>query len=135
MSNDNKSARPAEPLLLGNGDLCLMTNEEGMLPDSTAALGNGNPLRCVFRAGRRMYINVHRNIQGNLLPFGHFSFDCGAPLEESRCTLSLPDGIAESTCRYRDGSTVDSEFFVCFDKSLYAIRKTYHGNERSEERR
>lgn len=130
MSNDNKSARPAEPLLLGNGDLCLMTNEEGMLPDSTAALGNGNPLRCVFRAGRRMYINVHRNIQGNLLPFGHFSFDCGAPLEESRCTLSLPDGIAESTCRYRDGSTVDSEFFVCFDKSLYAIRKTYHGNEK-----
>ena len=108
MSNDNKSARPAEPLLLGNGDLCLMTNEEGMLPDSTAALGNGNPLRCVFRAGRRMYINVHRNIQGNLLPFGHFSFDCGAPLEESRCALSLPDGVAESTCRYRDGSTVDS---------------------------
>ena len=119
------------PSLTGNGDLCLMPDAEGTLYDKPQDIAMqkqcGFAHNCVFRAGRRMYQNLHKGINGDLLPFGSFNFACGAELETVSQKLVLPDGYVTSTCKYGDGSVIDSVFFTHFYKNLYVLHKTYHG--------
>ncbi len=126
----NLKSKPT-PVLVGNGDICLMPDEEGTLYESPeyaqARKTSKIPIKSIYRAGRRMYINPHKKIQGNLLPFGHFSFDCGSKIKDYEQSLELPDGFVKSTCRYEDGSYIDSTYFVHYSKNIYVLRKIYHG--------
>ena len=122
------------PCLCANGDLSLSPNAEGMLyanpTDSEMRRRWGFSSNHVFRAGKRTYSNPEKGLRGNLLRFGCFNFECGAALDDFDEELVLPDGYVKSTCRYSDGSVIDSVFFTHFSKNVYLVKKIYHGDNK-----
>ena len=118
------------PLFLGNGDIALSADPEGMTDYEYDEAITNAPKRCIFRAGRRTIINAHQKIQANLFSFGSLSFRTGAELSGFSQELVLPDGYMKSECCYSDGSRIDTTSFISQAHPIYAVQKVYHGTKK-----
>lgn len=130
MIYDSTKHRPDyAPVLVGNGDMAFAVNAEGTLGYQKADLPGLKNLwtPCIFRAGHRLGINLHKGINANLLTFGSFSFDAGCQVAHFTQALLLPEGYQRSSCTYADGSRISSRFFLHQEKNLYTLEKRYSG--------
>lgn len=130
MRYDSASNRPDyAPVLVGNGDMAFAVDAEGTLgysqKDFSSIKNFWSP--SIFRAGKRNGINLHKNINANLLSFGSFSFSSGSERTHFTHELLLPEGYQRSCCTYADGSQIASRFFLHQGKNLYALEKNYTG--------
>ena len=130
MRYDSKSNRPDyAPVLVGNGETVFATDAEGTLgyqkKDFSGLKNFWSP--CIFWAGKRTGIQMHKGLNGNLLTFGSFSFDAGSRVTHFTQELLLPEGYQQSDCSYADGSRMTSRFFLHQEKNLYALEKVYTG--------
>ena len=132
----NLKSKPT-PVLVGNGDICLMPDEEGTLYESPeyaqARKTSKIPIKSIYRAGRRMYINPHKKIQGNLLPFGHFSFDCGSNITSSRLNSRTVLSRARADMKtvhilIRRTLFITAKIYMYFGKYTTEKQKKYHMN-------
>ncbi len=126
--DSRENSRSYYPVFAGNGDIAFPTTCEGTIdhrqedfPQYTVHMSGA-----VYRAGRRL---IHWNHP--LVPFGTLSFGNGGRPIHFTHEFLLPEALQRSVCQYPDGSVVDSEFFLAYDRPLYLLRKTYHGKTKN----
>ncbi|MBR2370926.1 MAG: hypothetical protein IKA82_02780 [Clostridia bacterium] len=126
-----ESRKDYAPLFLGNGDIAISADAEGMTEYNCYDEIKGASKRCVFRAGRRTVVNPHLKLQANLYSFGNFTFRTGAELKEFSQELVLPDGYMNSVCDYSDGSKIETTAFISQAHPIYAVKKVYYGDTKN----
>lgn len=106
------------PPPLGNGDLSIQLDQEGMQRQRSYL----SMIPGVYRAGRR-----YDSSGFELVPFGYFLQDTGI-LKNWSQSLDVTRASIQTDCDYEDGTSVLTEAFVHLNKPLLAIRKKFNGS-------
>ena len=114
------------PPILGNGDISLAPDFEGMI-DYMAEDYEKKGL-CAFdgmlaRGGRRSN-NSKKMMCSRLFSFGKFKFSEGSTPKEWSQELLCEKGRVESRCEYSDGAVLNTECFIHPKYNIYAVSKT-----------
>ena len=116
------------PPMVGNGDISFSVDKEGCtnfeqsdFPDIKAYGGY------IFREGRRLAKLPNYVDSASLFGFGQLSFSEGSEILDWSQELCQRSGTVRTKCDYADGVSIETESFLLRDKSVYIIRKVFHG--------
>lgn len=118
ITRETTQNRRYSPAAIGNGDLSLLIDYEGMQRQTEAGWGKLVP--GIWRAGCR-----YNTMRGELIPFGYFLTDAeggGEPVD-FRQSLDPQCGLVKSACSYADGTTVHSETFCCLHRNIVVLKR------------
>ena len=118
ITEKDAAARRLSPAAIGNGDLSLVIDHEGMQRQKEPGYGIINP--GIRRAGYR-----YNTMRGELIPFGYFLTGDGEPKEIRSFTQSIEpgNGLVENECIYTDGTFVAGSSFCCLHRNILIIRR------------
>lgn len=118
ITEKDAAARRLSPAAIGNGDLSLVIDHEGMQRQKEPGYGIINP--GIRRAGYR-----YNTMRGELIPFGYFLTGDGEPKEIRSFTQSIDpgNGLVENECIYTDGTFVAGSSFCCLHRNILIIRR------------
>ncbi len=114
------------PPALGNGQLSLMVDFEGNMPQQEYC--GMTPV--IVRAGCR-----YDNASKQLIRFGYFEQlqpEAGTAAD-FRQTLDLEHGCCRCVCRYASGLEVSTVVFCHLERNIIAVRKTFSGAEAGQQ--
>lgn len=112
------------PAAIGNGDLSLLIDYEGMQRQTEDGWGKLVP--GIWRAGHR-----YNTMRGELIPFGYFLTEVqteGEPVD-FRQSLDPRCGLVKSECVYQDGSRVSAETFCCLHRNVVVLKRRWEAPE------
>ena len=111
------------PAAIGNGDLSLLIDYEGMQRQSEPAYGKLIPN--IRRAGYR-----YNTLRGELISFGYFLTEIpGSGEAVSFCqSLDFRYGRTVSVCTYADGTSVHAETFCCLHRNIVVLKRRIDSN-------
>lgn len=108
--------RRLSPAAIGNGDLSLVIDHEGMQRQKEPGYGILNP--GIRRAGYR-----YNTIRGELIPFGYFLTEEEKAVRSFMQSLDPSSGLVENECIYEDGTIVSGSTFCCLHRNILVIRR------------
>lgn len=117
-TNLTAETRRCAPAAIGNGDLSILIDHEGLQHQNEDGYGIIQP--GIRRAGFR-YDTRH----GELIPFGrilHEMEGLGELLSWEQ-SLDNQDGLIHCRCDYRDGTRIESTIFCHLERNILAIRR------------
>lgn len=112
------ASRRYAPAALGNGDLSILLDYEGIQRQTES--GYGKLLAGIRRAGFR-----YDTQRGELISFGYLLHEMaglGEPVEWEQ-SLDNSDGVVTSNCRYSDGTVIESTAFCHLERNILAVRR------------
>lgn len=120
ITKENTRNRHYSPAAIGNGDLSLLIDFEGMQRQTEDGWGKLVP--GIWRAGYR-----YNTTGGELIPFGYFLTDLqvrggAADFEQS---LDPQCGLVKSECIYEDGTRSFSETFCCLHRNVIVLKRRW----------
>lgn len=120
-TNLTAATRRCAPAAIGNGDLSILIDHEGLQHQNEGGYGIIQP--GIRRAGFR-----YDTKRGELIPFGYFLHDMAGLGELTAWEQSLDnrDGVVRCSCTYSDGTRIDSTIFCHLERNILAIRRKIH---------
>ena len=106
------------PAAIGNGDLSLLIDYEGMQRQTEA--GWGKLIPGIRRAGFR-----YNTPLGELIPFGYFLTEIPGTgsVENFQQTLDPSCGLVTSDCLYADGTELHAETFCALHRNIVVLKR------------
>lgn len=122
------------PPILGNGEITLSPDKEGVLCYDRLDYGEKNEVQdaVIFRAGRRTPLTHSKAgaAGGKLLSFGKCAFDCGEKPARWTQELLPEEGKQRMVCTYPSGEEIVTTALVHPQHNVYAMKKAFAGTAR-----
>ncbi len=132
--NGKENAACYFPPILGNGEISLAPDCEGMLNYTMEQYAQNGPTAfdgIVVRCGRRCSPTAATG-SSFLFPFGKFRFGKNGDLTDWKQQLFEERGCIESNCTYSDTTEIFTSCFIHPTLNIYAINKTFKNSTGKE---